>query len=74
MRLNSAVDHVGNQCHQFSLRFVDYSYLHCRYVRPVSDNVPCKNLETKFCSEGRFVTHVMLYDLVIVDINSFRFG
>ena len=27
MQLNSAVDHVGNQCHQFSLRFVDYSYI-----------------------------------------------
>ena len=56
MQLYSAVDHVRNQCYEFSRRFVLFVAIHCRYSRSiilVNSDVTCENLGQFFLIEGR---------------------
>ena len=55
MWLKSAVDHVGNQCHKFSRRFVLFVAILCRYNRSVvlvNSDVTCENLGQVFLDRG----------------------
>ena len=42
-----------------------------RYLLVVNrpSNVPCVNLEAKFCGQGRYITHVIMHQFILIRLD-----